>query len=181
MFEGEFEDVWNSAMAREIRSSILEGTFKYCHHDRCALIINGDLPRREDVDDERLQTIIKNGRTYLDDPPKHIFMANDESCNLSCPSCRDRILVANRSKRKALESVARRFIYKALEVRQPIILSMAGQGDPWASPHYRSILRYLAENDCGAVDLRIYTNGVLMTEKLWSHYAGVKSFILRRS
>ena len=93
-------DVYNSPKAQQIRQSILDGEFSYCVKEQCPHIQNGTLP---DVDDilnndtfqwdgmdiptEKYRDIILNSKT-TGDGPEFMHLSYDESCNLSCPSCR---------------------------------------------------------------------------------------------
>ena len=62
-----------SARAREIQASIIDGTYKYCDHKTCHLITSNRLEGRID---------------HRPDTVNWIVFAIDDSCNLTCPSCR---------------------------------------------------------------------------------------------
>ena len=170
------DDLWNSKAAQQMRESILNGSFEYCRKDLCVPILKGTLPDRDAVTDLELRAIIDGHELRVSDPPRELFLANDESCNLTCPSCRSGLLVASDEKKAHLETVAQDVIFPTLAAGRPIALSIAGQGDPWASPHYRSILRYLADHDCNVTQLTLYTNGVLLTEAVWNNYKGLEKY-----
>jgi uncharacterized Fe-S cluster-containing radical SAM superfamily enzyme len=53
-------------------------------------------------------------------------------------------------------------------------ISVAGQGDPWASPHYRDILSRLAAPQTAPLALAIYTNGILMSRETWERFRGLE-------
>ena len=90
MSERPVADVWNSRAAQKIRRSILDGSFKYCRRDVCPYLqrIDGPVQRIEDVKDERLLEIIQKELTIVPFGPSDIICCFDQSCNLSCPSCR---------------------------------------------------------------------------------------------
>lgn len=84
----ELLEIWNSKKAQLIRQSIHDGSFKYCNHQRCGRIQCGDLPLRSEISDPVLRQYIDQKMTILPDKPRILNLANDRSCNLSCPSCR---------------------------------------------------------------------------------------------
>jgi hypothetical protein len=95
MSERPVADVWNSKDAQKIRRSILDGSFKYCRRDVCPYLqrIDGPVQRVEDVKDERLLEIIQKELTIVPFGPSDIICCFDQSCNLSCPSCRQRVIM----------------------------------------------------------------------------------------
>ncbi|MGE4527678.1 MAG: SPASM domain-containing protein [Rhodospirillaceae bacterium] len=166
--------IWNGRTAQEMRRSILDGSFRYCRKDRCALIVNGTLPRRDEVAEPHLRAAIDGDTTVMEKGPSHLFLAHDTTCNLACPSCRSGLLAANAAQRQRLDRVAERVILPALAAGGLRKISVAGQGDPWSSPHYRSILRALADGDGPPLRLALYTNAVLMSENTWQSYKGLE-------
>src|SRR5262249_33100104 len=96
-------------------------------------------------------------------------------CNLSCPSCRSGLLVSDETQEKRLDKILDTVLTPALTTGETVELSLSGQGDPWSSQHYRSILRLLADNDLN-VKLSLHTNGLLMTEKRWEEYSGLAKY-----
>lgn len=58
-----FEEIWNSADAQAMRASILDGSYRYCNKQRCTLIMDDHLPKRDEVTDPELRAVIEEGRT----------------------------------------------------------------------------------------------------------------------
>jgi radical SAM protein with 4Fe4S-binding SPASM domain len=86
--ESSITEILNSDKAKNIRASILDGSFSYCNKKTCPRLQNVDaLPKREDVTQERHKHIIENNITDMD-RIKHVNFLWDDSCNLKCPSCR---------------------------------------------------------------------------------------------
>jgi hypothetical protein len=54
-------------------------------------------------------------------------------------------------------------------------LSVSGQGDPWSSKHYRSILRFVADNSFD-LSLNLHSNGLLMTPDRWAKFEGLEKY-----
>lgn len=168
-------EIWNSPSAIRIRESIHDGSFRYCRKDRCEFLIHDSLPDADAVDDPVLRDIIDRRETVMSRPPSWLFLAHDVTCNLSCPSCRDRVLAADEAQEARLEKIERTVLYPALAGPEPVDISLSGQGDPWSSRHYRSVLRHLADHDLN-VRLHLHTNALLMTEARWSDYRGLEKY-----
>ena len=83
----EVGDVLNSHAARKIRASMLDGSFKYCNHLECPALIHEYLLPGTSVTDPALRRAIDHGELNLDSVEQMLF-AFDQTCNLSCPSCR---------------------------------------------------------------------------------------------
>ena len=107
--------------------------------------------------------------------PRWLFLAHDVTCNLSCPSCRDGILAASEQQEARFEKIEKQVFQPLLNTDGEVRISVSGQGDPWSSPHYRSILRYMADHDL-RVKLNIHTNALLMSEGRWAQYAGLDKY-----
>ena len=169
------EEIWNSASAQEMRESILDGSFRYCNKRQCTPIAEGTLPKRDEITDPRLRRIIDNNETRVETPPRWLFLSHDASCNLACPSCREGIVGADEAQQNRFSKIERTVLQPLLNGEEEVSISLSGQGDPWSSPHYRSILRYMADHDLNA-KLSIHTNAMLMTEARWNQYSGLAKY-----
>lgn len=170
-----FEQIWNSASSQAMRASILDGSYRYCNKLRCSMIIDDELPKRDEVTDPALRAVIEEGRTELAEGPRWLFLAHDVTCNLACPSCRGGILAADEAQERRFEVIQRDVFQPLLNAEGEVLISVSGQGDPWSSPHYRSILRYMSDHDVNA-KLNIHTNALLMSEGRWAQYPGLEKY-----
>ncbi len=168
-------EIWNSPEAQTMRASIHDGSFRYCNKLRCSHIIDDALPVAAEITDPEMRTIIDEAQVALETGPRWVFLAHDVTCNLSCPSCRDRILAADEAQEARFDVIERDVLRPLLTGRGPVSLAVSGQGDPWSSPHYRSILRYVADHELD-IELDLHTNALLMSEKRWSDYAGLDRY-----
>lgn len=169
------DEIWNSTSAQEMRESILDGSFRYCNKRQCVPIAEGTLPKRDEITDPRLRRIIDNKQTRVEAPPSWLFLSHDASCNLACPSCRNGIIGADEAQQNRFSKIEQTVLQPLLNGEEEISISLSGQGDPWSSPHYRSILRYMADHDLNA-KLSIHTNAMLMTEARWNQYSGLAKY-----
>jgi wyosine [tRNA(Phe)-imidazoG37] synthetase (radical SAM superfamily) len=162
------EEIWNGEKAREIRRSILDGSFTYCNRARCSFLqfISGPVERIGDVKDKELKEIIRDGRTILPYGPREINCSYDDSCNLFCPSCRAKVIIETTHKQEIWE------IHKKLEheaFQDARLLYLTGSGDPFGSPFYRKWIRTMRRESMPHLEkIHIHTNAQLWTRELWN-------------
>ena len=75
---------WNSLAAKEIRQSILDGSYKFCNKDMCPYLQTNCLKEYNELTEIQQKLVSEQGI----DAPISLMLNYDYSCNLSCPSCR---------------------------------------------------------------------------------------------
>jgi sulfatase maturation enzyme AslB (radical SAM superfamily) len=175
-------EMWNGSVIQSIRESILDGSFRYCRHDRCPVIQNGELPTLEEAAKDPLFTrIIEEKRTVVDRPPVFVNLVNDRSCNLYCPSCRtERINHQAGPKSQEIDRIQDRLLEPYLSEPNDLffILSITGSGDPFSSRVYRNLLYSLDGSDFPNMQIALQTNGVLLTPRNWQRMQAVHQNIV---
>ncbi|MDH3289079.1 MAG: radical SAM protein [Betaproteobacteria bacterium] len=173
--------IWNSPRAQEVRRSILDGDFKYCNRDLCPLIASDSLPSRAQArKNPFLRDIIDNRKTVLDPLPRRINLSNDRSCNLSCPSCRTRVLnfatgYAYELRKKLQDRLVKAFFSKP--TKAVFAVNVTGSGDPFASRVLREFLHQLDSKDFPNLHVYLQTNGTLFNEKAWRRLSKIRNNI----
>ncbi len=160
-------EIWNGARAREIRRSILDGSFRYCDREACPWLAgrSGPVSRLEDVRSPALRLAIRKNSDRLPRGPREINAAFDRSCNLSCPSCRSSVIVET-GKRERLRALRETIEREALPDAD--LLYITGSGDPFGSPFFREWLRGLNRDRAGGLKaVRLHSNGLLWTREAW--------------
>ena len=167
--ETSVKDVFNSEIVKNVRASILDGSFKYCNHQLCPHIQNESLPNKDEITNKYLRNIIDNN--IIDGlKPRFYNLCYDVSCNLSCPSCRKQKISHNKG--PAYE--------RSFEIQQRIIeevfsephknycfISVTGSGDPFGSKLFRDLLFNVDGRNFPNVFFNLQTNGVMFTPKYW--------------
>jgi len=134
------DDVFNSVEAKKIQQSISDKTYEFCATDVCNLL------------------------THLDDDCVDLNLTIDTSCNLSCPSCRERLIFINddailMEKMSWIEKIS---IW--VDQSDKIINVRYGGGDPFASLLYKKTFNLFAKNSNVKFDLM--TNGLLIKNNI---------------
>lgn len=160
-------EVWNGPQAQAIRASILDGSFSYCVAANCPHLQNVDGPVRrvDEVSDPLHQAILRDGLTILPWGPRDVNCSYDRSCNLSCPSCRTKVLVESQA-RDRIQHIQRRINDEALADAR--LLYITGSGDPFGSPFFRRWLQTMRRADMPTLEkIHLHTNAQLWTPRMW--------------
>ena len=158
------DDIVRSERAREIQSSIIDGSYRYCDHNTCSIIQEGEL---------------KGEIAHRPDTVNWINFAIDSSCNLTCPSCRTGFTFINEGpeferRMKIVDHMA-----KLIENHSHWLkFTLSGDGDPFASLIYRHLLSKLNLAGNKNVEIEIVTNGIL-AKAHWHKMKGVHNNIVR--
>lgn len=160
-------EIWNSPLAQEIRRSILDGTYRYCNLSRCPFYSNltGPVQEKPDLSDEDIRTVIEKDLTILPFGPRDINCAYDRSCNLSCPSCRTKLIVELKRKDQIM-TIQGKIRSQALKDAQYI--KITGSGDAFGSPFFRQWLQTMRKTEMPCLKgIYLHTNGQLWTRAMW--------------
>lgn len=153
------EAIWNSPTAQDIRASIHDGSYRYCSRMHCPMFTDDLLPRVSAIKSPALNEIRATKATKLPVAIRLINLAHDRSCNLSCPSCRTRMIIAGKAETNRLDALTDRALLPLILASERVTIT--GSGDPFSSRHYRNVIRRLTAQDRGPrIDLQ--TNGLLL-------------------
>lgn len=162
VLESNLLDLWSSSTAvREIRKSILDGNFQYCL--ACPYlpgpggpVVEGPPPDLAIPSDLSMNVV---GTLKLD---------YDQSCNLTCPSCRithSREFVDVPKVTQIHEAILRSGVLE--HTRR---LYVTGSGDPFASELYWNFLRTLHLHELHPeLEIFLHTNGLLLDQYHWDN------------
>jgi pyruvate-formate lyase-activating enzyme len=153
-------EIWNSQAAQDIRRSILDGSYRYCSRMHCPRITADDLPMSADVEDADNKEVIAEGLVQLPRSPRRVSLSHDRSCNLSCPSCRTTLIVAKKAEVDRMNAMAERVIMPL--VKATLRLHLTGSGDPFASHHFRHVIKRLTSGETPDLKISLQTNGLLL-------------------
>jgi organic radical activating enzyme len=162
--DGIADAIWRSATARELRASILDGSFRYCSRMHCGDITNRSLPSNISPEAKRLADafVAPAGSQSL---PAKVVLSHDRSCNLACPTCRKDFILANKTEQAQLDELADMVIMPLL--KEAKLLYITGSGDPFGSNHFRRLLKNIDRHSFPDLKIHLHTNGQLFNERAW--------------
>jgi len=176
-------DVWdgksikssfNSDKSKEVRESILDGSYKYCNEKQCPYLSglkNNNLSKKFIKKDKK---IINNLRSNVE--IKTVNFCFDRSCNFQCPSCRSELINYYGKDREQVE-------IKLEEITDEISstvkrLYLTGTADPFYSKSFREFLETLDSTKFKKLEsIHLHTNGSLWNEKMWNRLKAIHPYV----
>jgi len=150
------ESIVTSPMAQELQNSITDSSYRYCNNKQCSYLLDA----RNDS--------VPWGKTIPNKQVKNIRLAIDDSCNLSCPSCRThQIFERDRFQLRKRYRLADRIIEYVKKQSHTINIHVGSDGDPFASLVYRYFVKGI--KDLPNVRFTIQTNGLLIKKMYLRH------------
>jgi MoaA/NifB/PqqE/SkfB family radical SAM enzyme len=190
--DSNWREIINSEAAREIRNSIINGSYKYCNRLTCQEIRNKDgntflfdkNKSYTDTYDDKYFNLSKND--LINNFKSNLKIKNistidilnlgfDETCNLHCPQCRKGFIFPTENKKNKLDHLAKQIIPDMVLSSRKIVL--ANTGDPFASKYYRKVLKTIsASTHTNLISITIFTNGLLLNSKMWEELSNIHPF-----
>jgi len=143
------EDILKSPTALQLQNSIIDNSYRYCNNNSCSYILakeTQELHFKKTIPLPKIKTI---------------RLAIDDSCNLQCPSCRNKkIFEKAGSKFNSRIKLADKIIDYIFNSKEMIDIHVGSDGDPFASLIYRYFIRKTKNFD--NIKFSIQTNGLLV-------------------
>jgi hypothetical protein len=180
VFTDTAEGILNSTAAKNIRRSVVDGSFKYCSHTDCESIANGKLPFKQDYvgrayDDEYYhidERILNDAfalRKFEIPNVSYLLFCLDRSCNLSCPSCRIDVIMVKGEERDRIYDATERVVLPMLRNAKRVMVNPSGEA--FLSRPSRRLLEKLSEPGYDGLAVDIITNGTLCDQAEWEKFS----------
>jgi MoaA/NifB/PqqE/SkfB family radical SAM enzyme len=163
-------EILNSPTAQKIRQSVTDGSYKYCDHLKCALMTQQVLTEIGAIKSPPARKAVSEQK-YEVDGITDLFFAFDQTCNLSCPSCRTHVITE-----KVSQSIdkARAVEEKLLSLLPTVrILNINSAGELFVSKSSRKFLELINDERCPDLRLDIISNGTLFNREEWNKFPGI--------
>jgi MoaA/NifB/PqqE/SkfB family radical SAM enzyme len=119
----------------------------------------------KNVHEAHLRKVLDQDLTFLPYGPKKVICTFDQSCNLSCPTCRTKLIVETKHKREIVHIIER---LESEALREAVFLLITGSGDPFGSPFFRKWLQSMNLDAMPQLKhIHLHTNGQLWSPKMW--------------
>lgn len=157
-------NIWQSNLHKIMCLSIENRTYSFCDKNMCPLFVNKKAHKQngQEIPDWNYQ--------YMSDSPEVIALGYDPSCNLACKTCRKSTYFVQGNEKKTVDHITSLIKSEYLEKCKFLIL--AGDGEVFASPAYKSIYE---DEKCNPEYIRLLTNGLLFTPQNWALLKANKS------
>ena len=148
---GNFDDIWNSTNAKNLRRALINGDYCFCDLNTCI--------QMELIDKTYILKYRTNKNTVKS--PDTIYMGWDYDCNVACITCRNNLIKNNESTLRALQSIEQGVLDACKGAK---LFYASGNGDPFGSSYASGLIKKVAEINPD-IKFFIHTNGVLCTKK----------------
>lgn len=166
-----------SPLARDIRQSIIDGTYRYCNENACGIIVNNELTPMHMLPPKVAELVTDSAKFAM---PTSIRINGDRTCNLSCPSCRTSIVKLDDSavlKQQAVGDVLYANLFST-PTDQAIHVSLSGSGEVFASAMLLGLLSKITLSDFPNLQLELHTNA-LLSQRFWHKLEHLESAIVQ--
>jgi MoaA/NifB/PqqE/SkfB family radical SAM enzyme len=145
------DEILASATRKQLQESVANGRYNYCNSKLCGYIKRG-------------VAACESKDTF------NIRLAVDDSCNLSCPSCRTERIFVNRGKpldrkKKWIDKIVDWIVAQTRHIR----VTIGSDGDPFASLVYRYFMTRMQTLKPHNVTFDLQTNGLLLSKMYNRH------------
>ena len=170
------ESVWKSKELEDIRSSLLDGSFKYCNKKQCphlSKLLNEGVVSNPIIEKSKLQY---DSVVSKFDGPEVLIMNFDNTCNYKCPSCRvDLIVLDGKGIKNVEKTIDEIDNYYSKDVTT---LYITGSGDPFVSVGFRNYLRNFNPKKYPKLKgIHLHTNASMWNEKMWESMPNVHNYV----
>nr|WP_320115641.1 SPASM domain-containing protein [uncultured Desulfuromonas sp.] len=173
-----WQQVWNSAVAVELRKTVLNGTLHNCSVRRCPFLaaVKPPVSAVDPCDDVRLLDALRQKTTCLHRGPRTLNLSFDPRCNLVCPSCRQQPQTLDDAGLARIDRLVQLVVEElASDVEE---LRLSGHGDPFAAAGYRQILTQVNTTTFPRLQrLHLHSNGLLWTPQRWAELAHLHPYL----
>ncbi len=172
--ENNFLDILNTDAAQSLRKSMVDGSYKYCNHLECHLLAENKIARKDEVRHPLARQAIDHGKFDVDSIDEFLF-SYDQSCNLSCPSCRVERIVEKPSENQHKADLIEKQVVPLLSKIKNLHINVAGE--IFVSKPSRKILKLVSKETTPQLKLQIISNGMLFNEKNWNEFQNMHGLV----
>jgi Iron-sulfur cluster-binding domain len=166
-----------SEKAQKMRRSMLDGSYKYCNHLACPLMVNEQLPRKSDaaIAGDALLAAAVAGTDDTIAEIRDLAFGYDWSCNLSCPSCRRETIIETHKQSGERSHHIRLQVAPLLPKLRSLHINNAGEF--LFSRPSRALLQSIDPAQHANLKIDLISNGTLLTEREWQKFANIHGLV----
>lgn len=176
---------WNDEDAKDIRKSVMDGSFKYCKTKYCPflseLLNNKKFSTTNPiVEKNKIPEFIEKNYNpisgHMNIGPGVVQFTFDRSCNFKCPSCRLDIITADGKTIKNIEAKI-----DEIEIKYGADLKwlyITGSGDPFVSVAFRNFLKNFDPTKYpNLTNIHLHTNASMWTKEMWNSMKAIWPYV----
>ena len=176
--------LWNSDESKDIRKSVMDGSYKHCDKTQCPFLSNlinlgitdGSPIFHKNLVPSYISDNYNSESGEMKTGPSIIQMSFDRTCNLKCPSCRVSLYVADKKK---IEEV--NLTIKEIEenfAKDLVWIYVTGSGDPFVSVGFRNFLRnFDSKKYPKLTNIHLHTNATMWNKEMWKSMKPIHRYV----
>jgi len=177
------KEAWNSDDANKIRTSVLDGSFKYCDSGECPFLAKAIKTGADDRVVFHKDKIPLKVRSQIDKflsgkeiNPYTLQFSFDSTCNLKCPSCRNELIVEGSIGIKRVKGVIENLQKEFGSTTKRLYIT--GTGDPFISIGFREFLKNFDKAQWPELDrIHLHTNATKWNRKMWDSMKTIHPYV----
>jgi len=169
-----YKDNWYSEKSNKIRSSILDGSYKYCDSKKCPYLSALD---KGITNNSVFTPKNKFQESNLSDPKARVInMGFDLSCNLQCPSCRLNFINLKDKDRDRVNFIMSNIETQLGDDIETMIL--CGGAEPFFSKTFLTFMKEFDKSKWPSLKhIHLHTNANLWTEVNWNRVSKIHKYV----
>lgn len=175
IYKSTLDEILSSQTAKDIRQSIIDGSYVYCNEKVCGVIANNGL-NTIDTLPPNVAVLVNDSSKY--NLPYHIHLVLDQTCNLSCPSCRTQVIKVPNKQKQQQKDLGRTILKNLFSTPtdQKMIIEISGGGELFSSEMLMEMLLGVNVKQFPNLEIHIGTNATLVVKK-WKRIQSIEKFI----
>jgi len=175
IFQSTLDEILSSQIAIDIRQSIIDGSYVYCNEKVCGVMENDGL-NTIDTLPPNVAALVNDSTKY--NLPYHIHLSLDQTCNLSCPSCRTQVIKIPNNQKQRQRDLGRSILKNLFSTPtdQKMIIEISAGGELFASEMLMEMLLGVDVEQFPNLEIHIGTNATLITKR-WKRIQSIEKFI----
>jgi MoaA/NifB/PqqE/SkfB family radical SAM enzyme len=147
LHQQDLSSLLSSTVRKHIQSTVQDKSFRLCNSSQCSYILGN---------------FVKDTNYHEGKSLENIRLAIDDSCNLSCPSCRSQniFLKSGKNFKMRLQLADKILSFLRDNQEKKFNVHIGSDGEPFASLVYRHFMK--GTKDLGNIRYSIQTNGLLI-------------------
>jgi len=175
ILQSTLDEILSSDTAKNIRQSIIDGSYVYCNEKVCGVMANDGLNTIDTLPPNVAMLVTDSNKYNL---PYHIHLSLDQTCNLSCPSCRTQVIKVPDEQKQQQREIGRTILKNLFSTPtdQKMIIEISAGGELFSSEMLMEMLSGVEVDQFPNLEIHIGTNATLITKR-WSRIQSVEKFV----
>lgn len=156
--EDSIENIWSGIVHKIMCLAINNRTYSFCNSEMCPIFIGRESNATYDLESQYIA---------MEKFPRNLLVNFEDSCNLRCESCRDKVKIAQGKEHEKNMRYADILINKVLSHVE--FITMAGTGEVFVGKGYEKM--YMSDTMNNIKWIRLLTNGTLFNKQNWEKFS----------